>query len=186
MPDQSRYPVWFVENVLRKMFVDQARTKGYNIDKINHMVSSTAAARSPINLGASPVYCAHCKKKLSTNSKPVPCPRCKLQKHSTKCLPCPLSSNLGNSRSIDQNVLLPPSSALISSIPSAVKPPHPSLAQEISVLVPSSTSTGISSYSSPVEPLLPAATPAASVATSIGSATPIPSFAITTGSIGLP
>ena len=138
----SRCPVWFVENVLRKMFVDQARTKGYNIGKINHMVSSTAAAaRSPINLGASPVCCAHCKKRFSTNSKPVPCPRCKLQKHSTKCLPCPLSSNIGTSRSIDQNVLLSPSPALLSNIPSAVMPPHPSLAQETSILVSSSTST---------------------------------------------
>ena len=91
MSDQTTAPVWFVENLLKDMLVEQANTKKYNIDEINKLVSSTVTRsypRRPVQENSS---CNHCKKKFSASAKPVPCPRCSLPKHSTKCKPCPLN-----------------------------------------------------------------------------------------------
>ena len=43
MPDKSTAPVWFLENVLRNIFTDQAKRKKINIDQINRKILSEIA-----------------------------------------------------------------------------------------------------------------------------------------------
>ena len=97
MPDQSKVATWFVNNVLKDKFIAEARIKKFDIENINKVVSQlngsnplpSASATSPSNI---PSFCPHCKKKFSSNSKPVECSRCSLFRHKMKCSPCPVSS----------------------------------------------------------------------------------------------
>ena len=92
MPDNSKSPVWFVNNVLKIMFNEQAKAKEYAIDNINKAVSNTVTSQKQAkNLFQPQAACSHCMKKFATNSKPILCPRCSKYKHSGKCLPCPLA-----------------------------------------------------------------------------------------------
>ena len=93
MPDGSKIPIWFVEHLLKDIFQTQAKAKSYNIQNINRLVRSMHCKDGNTSrLPSSQAQCNHCKKKFSNNSKPVICPRCSLSKHSTKCQPCPTST----------------------------------------------------------------------------------------------
>ena len=88
MPDKSSAPTWFVENVLKPMFLTQSQKQGFEITKINRLVSNSATEELNSELLKS---CYHCKKKFSTKSRPVSCNKCSNLKHATRCSPCPVS-----------------------------------------------------------------------------------------------
>ena len=90
MPDHSKVPVWFVNNVLKIMFDEQAKAKEYAFDNINKAVTNTGTTKKQAkNLSQNQSACSHCMKKFAPNAKPILCPRCNKYKHSGKCLPCP-------------------------------------------------------------------------------------------------
>ena len=86
MPDTSKVPVWFAQNVLRDLFNKQARSQNYQILEINRLVTNVASKQPP--------SCYHCKKRFSTNSRPVHCTGCSHSKHSTKCSVCPAAAQV--------------------------------------------------------------------------------------------
>ena len=100
MPDKSKAPVWFLENVLRNIFTDQARAKKVSIDHINRKINCLVKSRLPTTPTQS--SCSHCKKRFNALSKPVSCQKCSLLKHSTKCSPCPLTSRTASSPSLSE------------------------------------------------------------------------------------
>ena len=83
MPDASRVPVWFAKNMLQDLFNSQARSQNHQIQEINRLVTNVAS-KEPSSLS-----CYHCKKRFSTNSRPVQCARCSQFRHATKCSTCP-------------------------------------------------------------------------------------------------
>ena len=129
MPSNITAAAWFVDKVLRERFIAEARDKRFDIENINKIVSnlSSTTPLSPSMPSPIPSYCPHCRKKFSSSSRPVTCPKCSLFRHKAKCAPCPSSP------------LCPPPSALVDA--SAV------------VSIPSvctSTSNGLPFSSSPV------------------------------------
>ena len=95
MPDNSKAPVWIVKNFLKDMFLEQAKSKKYDIEKLNGLVLNTQVAKRVNTNTAQPTStsCSHCGKTFSSNSRPTSCPRCSQPKHSTKCAPCPLTNS---------------------------------------------------------------------------------------------
>ena len=89
MPDNSKAPVWFVKNFLQKIFIEQAKTKRYDIENLNGLVVNTQVAKKANPMQPPSTSCGHCGKTFSSNSRPTSCPRCSQPKHSTKCAPCP-------------------------------------------------------------------------------------------------
>ena len=105
MPDKSRAPVWFLENILKNIFTDQAKRKKINIDQINRKILSEIAK---LRLPPTQSTCSHCKKKFNAVSKPTTCHKCSLLKHSTKCSPCPMLSSPSTTRALAmQSVAIP-------------------------------------------------------------------------------
>ena len=97
MPDNNTAAIWFVKNLLKDRFVNEAKTKKYDISNINtqvsailssaRMQSSSARMQSPSDGMQSSLSnsCAHCNKKFANNSRPIRCYRCSKLKHKTKC-----------------------------------------------------------------------------------------------------
>ena len=90
MHDGSKVAEWFTDNILKELFARQASGQGDQIHKINNIVANKGATELSGNESHS--YCNHCKKKFSFNSRPVSCVKCRMQKHSTKCFPCPATT----------------------------------------------------------------------------------------------
>ena len=91
MPDKTTLAGWFLHNVLKQRFADEAKNKKFDIDFINRTVSSiginSTIPSSSMTMPA--MYCSHCQKKFCTNAKPIKCPKCSNFKHTKKCAPCP-------------------------------------------------------------------------------------------------
>ena len=89
MPDSVPAAAWFVQNILKQRFLDEAKNKKIAIENINRIVSNFTYSSQP--LLTPPHFCPHCKKKFTCNSKPVACYKCSMFKYSSKCAPCPPS-----------------------------------------------------------------------------------------------
>ena len=95
MPSNTTAAAWFVDKVLKDRFTMEARNKRFDIDNINKLVSNLPFTNplSSSTPSSIPSCCPHCKKKFSSTSKPVSCPKCSLFRHKAKCSPCPVSSS---------------------------------------------------------------------------------------------
>ena len=151
MPDKSTAPVWFVDNVLKPMFVKQAQSQGIQIAHINQLVSNIGSRQLDPAPNEAQIHCFHCKKKFSTNSRPVLCPKCSNLKHSTRCSPCPVASTTPctgmalSSASATQNTEMTsaipgvPAPGIAYTVTTAVTCPQPEMTRPLNSLTSSPT-----------------------------------------------
>ena len=106
---QGRAAPWFVENVLKNIFEEEAKNNELNIRHVNHQASTVAAGRHvDSSSSASSRLCFHCKKMIRTNAKLVSvCGNCCNSFHNSKTSPCFTSHACGGTvppRSSSSNI----------------------------------------------------------------------------------
>ena len=137
MPDHTTAPVWFVDNFLKEIFLNQAKSKKYNIEHINRTVSSASSTVLPS------AFCSHCRKKFGTTSRPASCPKCFLLKHSTKCSPCPQATTIPSIHGANAEPPTPcsPSGAARPGHEQPLLSTHPTISEPQAASVTSNTSS---------------------------------------------
>ena len=83
LPDNTKAPVWFVENVLRNRFNEMSRTQAYDISMFNKSVGEMVTKHlEQVNTRTA---CDGCQVNFNGRSSPEQCPDCKLYFHKFKC-----------------------------------------------------------------------------------------------------
>ena len=83
LPDNTRAPVWFVENILLDRFNKQSKTHAHDIQELNDSVRDMVT-RHLSHANTSSV-CAGCKAKFTGRSSPEQCKDCRMFFHKSKC-----------------------------------------------------------------------------------------------------
>ena len=82
-PDNTKAPVWFVQQVLKERFNDLSKSQASDINKLNQTVGALVSRQS----GTDSTMCAGCKASFNGRSSPEQCPQCNLFYHKFKCFP---------------------------------------------------------------------------------------------------
>ena len=146
MPGGTRAPLWFLNNFVKSRFTSLARTKQYDIKKLNDAIKKAVEESNTIdNLDS---HCNLCLRQFSPKSRPTQCSICHQYFHKTNCLPSHSSSckSLLRRTKSTSSALQPTSSSLLNasiatSIPA--KKPRTEVSTVVSppVLLASSSST---------------------------------------------
>ena len=86
MPDQTTAPVWFVDNVLRDLFIRESRDKAESIRAFNQAIKSLKPSIGG-GSGTKPGKCKGCDIQFNGRSSPEFCSHCGFLYHKYKCYP---------------------------------------------------------------------------------------------------
>ena len=116
LPDNTKAPVWFVENILKVKFNQLSESQAKEISSFNRSVGEMVTKHLEQTTRS---YCAGCQANFNGRSSPEQCPECKQHYHK-KCFPAPNHSCQVRKRTMSCSNRSEAQSSLLKSKPTAI------------------------------------------------------------------